>query len=540
MVKLTYEQCQQLFNLNALLTQSLDEQRVLQNLMAAAMDLVRRADTIIIYEWHEDGYLRYSDGIGVEVSPIQNIKFRPGEAITGRAFQEQQIYNVAMEKAKEFMANMSPENASYFQEAIGYRKIQSVLAAPLIYQNKTIGVLVVDNFDTHNDVFSEKETLIIKILADQAAIALMNSRIYKELQQRNADLLTIQEIHQRFSAILLEGKGIYQIVETLNRILASPVSYCERNEIDRNVFPIMSSDETLGYFRLSRQFDEYSNLEKVAIEQASNAIVLELIKQNNLFERETKLKEELFLKLMEGTWDQQMTYYTKFSKLTNYKTVACILIEGRDEPLWLHDSLISKERVMRNVESMLQRLEPDIIVFNRGFTVLVLAPQLSCALSTGLKELCQLFLDYNMVMGIGRKVAVQEVGESYREANDALQLAKKSRERRIIQFEELGFERLWHSTDSETLRQYVEDHLGPLLSGDSADLVTLRKYLQLNCRHKETAQQLCIHPNTLAYRLKKIEHLLSINLQDKKALVSLITAFEIVDYLPNHVVTLPN
>ncbi|QTD40856.1 helix-turn-helix domain-containing protein [Sporosarcina sp. Te-1] len=536
MVKLTYEQCQQLFNLNALLTQSLDEQRVLKNLMAAAMDLVERADTIIIYEWYEDGFLRYSDGIGVAEAPIRQIRFRPGESITGRAFQEKQIYNVSLSKAKEYMANMSAENASSFQEAVGYREIQSVLAAPLIYQNESIGVLVVDNFDTHNDEFTEEETLIIKILADQAAIALTNSRIYKQLQQRNADLLTIQEIHHRFSAILLEGKGIPQIVEVLNRILTSPVSYHEQNEVESNVFPIVSSNEILGYFHLSRPFEAYSNLDKVAIEQASNAIVLELIKQNNLFERETKLKEELFLKLMEGTWDHQMTYSPKFSKLKNYMTVTCILIEDRDKPLWLHDSLISKERVMRKVESTLQRLDADVIVFNRGFTVLVLTPRLSPALSAGLNELSRQFTDHDMIIGIGRNVAVQQVGESYREAHDALQLAKKSGDRHIIRFEELGFERLWHSIDTDTLRQYVEDHLEPLLSGDSVDLETLRTYLQLNCRHKETAQQLCIHQNTLAYRLKKIEDLLSIDLHDKKALVCLITAFEIVDYLPSYAV----
>lgn len=536
MVKLTYEQCQQLFNLNALLTQSLDEQRVLKNLMAAAMDLVERADTIIIYEWHEEGFLRYSAGIEVEEAAIQQIRFRPGESITGRAFQEKQIYNVALSKAKEFMQNMSPANARYFSEAVGHREIQSVLAAPLIYQNESIGVLVVDNFNTYDEEFTEEETLIIKILADQAAIALTNSRIYKELEQRNADLLTIQEIHHRFSAILLEGKGIEQIVEVLNRILTAPVSYDERNERDSNVFPIVSSNETLGYFLLSQPFENYSSLEKVAIEQASNAIVLELIKQNNLFERETKLKEELFLTLMEGTWDHQLTYYPKFNKLKNYKTVTCILIEGRDKPLWLHDSLISKERVMRKVESTLQRLDADVIVFNRGFTVLILAPRLSPALSGGLNELSRKLIDHDLVIGIGRNVTVQQVGESYREAQDALQLAKKSRERHIIRFEELGFERLWHSVDTETLRQYVEDHLGPLLSADSADLETLRTYLQLNCRHKETAQQLCIHPNTLAYRLKKIEDLLSINLHDKKALVCLITAFEIVDYLPTHAV----
>lgn len=540
MVELTYEQCQQLFNINALLTQSLDERSVLQNLMKAAMDLVKRADTIIIYEWDEHGYLTYSDGIGLDVEAIRQVKFRAGESITGRAYQEKRVYNVALEQAKMYMKNMSPENASNFQRAVNHKVVQSVLAVPLIYQDTSIGVLVVDNFDAHGDVFSEEETVIIKILANQAAIALTNSRFYNELQRRNADLLIIQDIHQKFSAILLEGKGFQQIVEVLNRIVTYPVSYSEKADNESPLFPIVSSNEVLGYFHLSRPSEDYSSLEKVAIEQAANAIVLELIKQNNLFERENKLKDELFNKLMEGTWDHQLSYYSKFNKIAKYKSVTCILMEGRQQPLWINDSLISKERVLRQMENALQRIDPDVIVFNRGFTVLVLTPKFSKSLSSSLKELVNQHASLEMVIGIGRTVHVQKVGESYREANDALQLAKKSRERHIIRYEELGFERLWHGTDQDTLRQYILDHLGPVLNGDPVEYETLQTYLELNGRHKETAQQLCIHQNTLTYRLKKIEEALSVDLRDNKDLLRLITAFDILDYLPDYTVSSTN
>lgn len=95
MVQLTFEQCEKLFNINALLTQSLDKQTVLQNLLKAAMDLIDRADTIIIYEKNDDGYITFSDGIGVEIAPIRKVKFRPGESITGRAYLEKRIYNVS-------------------------------------------------------------------------------------------------------------------------------------------------------------------------------------------------------------------------------------------------------------------------------------------------------------------------------------------------------------------------------------------------------------------------------------------------------------
>lgn len=537
MVQLTFEQCEKLFNINALLTQSLDKQTVLQNLLKAAMDLIDRADTIIIYEKNDDGYITFSDGIGVEIAPIRKVKFRPGESITGRAYLEKRIYNVSRDTAKRYMGNMSEDNKKFFQQAVKNRQVESVLAAPLVYQNECIGVLVVDNFDIPGDKFTEEETLIIEILANQAAIALTNSRFYTELQRRNNDLLAIQKIHETFSNILLEGKGINQITEVLSRILSQNVTYVETLHMqdEESVFPIISSNETLGYFQLPKPLASYTNVEKVALEQAANAVVLELIKQNNLFERKNKLQEELFQKLLDGLWDDQLEHYHKFNRLTKFQSVACVLLEGKKEPLWNEHSLVAKERVMRRVEQAFFANYEEVVVFNRGFTIYILLPNIKRLKTNDFHVMLQeVFPNQEVVVGIGRTVPVKQIANSHQEANDALQLAKKSKDRSIILYEDLGFERLWHGTDESTLTQYVTDQISPLLNGDPVDLETLQTYIELNGKHKETAEKLCIHPNTLAYRLRKIENLLNIDLKNQQDLLKVMTAFNILEYLPNN------
>lgn len=537
MVQLTFEQCEKLFNINALLTQSLDKQTVLQNLLKAAMDLIDRADTIIIYEKNDDGYITFSDGIGVEIAPIRKVKFRPGESITGRAYLEKRIYNVSRDTAKRYMGNMSEDNKKFFQQAVKNRQVESVLAAPLVYQNECIGVLVVDNFDIPGDKFTEEETLIIEILANQAAIALTNSRFYTELQRRNNDLLAIQKIHETFSNILLEGKGINQITEVLSRILSQNVTYVETLHMqdEESVFPIISSNETLGYFQLPKPLASYTNVEKVALEQAANAVVLELIKQNNLFERKNKLQEELFQKLLDGLWDDQLEHYHKFNRLTKFQSVACVLLEGKKEPLWNEHSLVAKERVMRRVEQAFFANYEEVVVFNRGFTIYILLPNIKRLKTNDFHVMLQeVFPNQEVVVGIGRTVPVKQIANSHQEANDALQLAKKSKDRSIILYEDLGFERLWHGTDESTLTQYVTDQISPLLNGDPVDLETFRTYIELNGKHKETAEKLCIHPNTLAYRLRKIENLLNIDLKNQQDLLKVMTAFNILEYLPNN------
>ena len=381
-----------------------------------------------------------------------------------------------------------------------------------------------------------RNKLIIEILANQAAIALSNSRFYTELEQRNTDLLAIQKIHDTFSTILLEGKGIKQITEVLSRILMHPVTYVESIHLHNQstTFPIISSNETLGYFQLHQSFTSFTKIEKVAIEQAANAVVLELIKQNNLYERENTIQEELFQKLLDGSWDDQSYYHRKFNRLTKFQAVTCILLEGKKDSLWDEHSLVAKERVMRKIEHTFATFYEELIVFNRGFTIYILLPKLKQSKDMKLTKLIQeIFPDQEVVVGIGRTVSVQQIAESYQEANDALQFAKKSKNRSIIFYEDLGFERLWQGADDTTLRQYVTDQIGPLLKGDSVYFETLRTFIELNGKHKETAEKLCIHPNTLTYRLNKIENLLSIDLKNNQDLLKVITAFSILEYLPN-------
>ncbi|WP_185907928.1 helix-turn-helix domain-containing protein [Psychrobacillus soli] len=530
---LTYEQCLKLFEINRLITQSLDVKEVLRNLVNAALDLVLRADTIIIYEWKEDGYLHFTDGIGLGSESAKKIRIKPGESITGRVFQERKIYNISGDKSIELMKNMEYENMEHFKKAVNFKKIKSVISAPLIYKDTCIGVIVVDNFEDDSGVFTEQETRIIEILANQAAIALSNSRFYEELQYRNNDLVYAQEVHNRFSKILIEGRGIPQIVQVLARILKHDVSYSETYTDLSRSFPIISSQEILGYLLFKLPVDHFSRLEKVAIEQAATSIVIELIKQNNLFEREIHLKEDLFLQLLDGVNIKNLSGYEKIQEISSYSSITCVLIDGRVKPLWSMDSFISKERFLRNLERELRTIQDNVLLFCRGFEIITLFPQFTSVTFNKLKGIVEkVFLDdLDVIVGVGRTVTVQALSETYLEAKESLQIAKRKIAEPIVRFEDLGFERLWHGLDQKVLRKYVQDHLGKLINKENPDYLTLRKYVELNGKHKETAQELMIHPNTLTYRLKKIEEELSIDLRIKKDLLAIMTSFEMLDYL---------
>jgi len=64
--------------------------------------------------------------------------------------------------------------------------IRTVLAAPLIREGVPIGAIYIRRTEVRP--FSEKQIALLKTFADQAAIAIENVRLFKELQERNLEI----------------------------------------------------------------------------------------------------------------------------------------------------------------------------------------------------------------------------------------------------------------------------------------------------------------------------------------------------------------
>ena len=71
---------------------------------------------------------------------------------------------------------------AYVQE----RKVRSVLCLPLINQGKPSGVLYFENSAV--GAFAPRRSAVLGLIASQAAIALENARLYRDLQQREAKI----------------------------------------------------------------------------------------------------------------------------------------------------------------------------------------------------------------------------------------------------------------------------------------------------------------------------------------------------------------
>jgi sugar diacid utilization regulator/GAF domain-containing protein len=527
------DKIERLLETNKLLTRSFNVEFVLKTMVQAAYDLVDISDTIILYLYDEkDNVLRFAEGVGVDLEILKNIAFAPGESLTGRTYSTRKSQLFAKkDDIQENMANISEENYYYYFKGVGEREVRSAFCVPLLYQDECLGVIVMDNFET-DDIFTEDEINIIKIIADQSSIAIVNSRLYHDLKNKNEQLHYSLNIHHKFTEIILDGGGINKILSLLSRILEDEAQFKVSIDLDHEkyYFPIIRGKETLGYIKLSKQHIGFiTPLNMVAIEQAATALTLELVKQNALYEKELHFREEMFQQMIDGMPQSEIKHITEKLELDYQDDFECVVIEGRKETLWRPEATLDKERFVRRIETICKSFYNTSFVFTKAFQTVMVVPVKNKTMTKELVKAINIEIgeDKGMVFGIGRKTVIHNLIDSYREAVEAVRYGKRVEKGSYINYSELGVERLWQKIDQPTLDFYVSDQLGPLLAMNIEYFETLATFIETNKNHKLTADRLHIHPNTLYHRLRKIEKALNIEFDRENDWLNLVVAYQI-------------
>jgi sugar diacid utilization regulator len=212
------------------------------------------------------------------------------------------------------------------------------------------------------------------------------------------------------------------------------------------------------------------------------------------------------------------------------------------------DAAAQRQRIWESIEHFVATRAPDAIVSARESEVVIVAaapdepgPAAMDARRLAhacLARLAELFPSARVVIGIGGTCRdPRDVARSYAQAQRTTQtLRRLGRAGTVSAFGDLGILRLLLQVpDLAELRSFAADVLGKLSMHEqehkSEYLTTLACYFRENNSPQRASRILHVHPNTVAYRVKRIEEITGLRLDNYTDRLIAQVALEILDAL---------
>ena len=311
-----------------------------------------------------------------------------------------------------------------------------------------------------------------------------------------------------------------------------------------SIRPLFFNHMHVGYIII--EGEPVSTFASLQVESIVPVLMAELKKHNEFLQYEKKYQKNFIYDLLHNNFDSQ---YTIINQARNWGwdlSVPHLLLlmelksdkEFVGEPEWETNI----EKVIKNTLSAL--FYHSIIVELDGLFIILIAvdqpkqrkemknesKRIAAAIS---KKMVEHMNEDQALLGIGKFYpSIIDICRSYQEAKMALEFGRfKSDDSTIIHFEDLGIIRLLANIRQELLEEFSYEYLGELAEYDAeneADMLsTIQVYLTENGNLKSTADKLFIHINTLRNRLKKIENILNIDLQNSDDFLNLLISLKI-------------
>lgn len=299
--------------------------------------------------------------------------------------------------------------------------------------------------------------------------------------------------------------------------------------------PIPGRDGVLGFVSLIGQRGALGQLERLAVNRAASACSIELDRERAVLRARDDIEGELVVALVEGAYGSDAGAIERARRLEFDLSGSSVVVVVRSNGTAIETTAAAARRVVT-------RYAPGAMVTTHQGSVCVVAAIDGERLATMAMVLhgdCAGTTTEGAAVGIGRhRRGPSGVRQSYREAEQALRIGARLRPpRRVAAFADLGLHRLLVAmTQHPELDDFYRETAGPLIDYDRrshTDLMrTLDAFFRCNASPTETAQVLHLHRNTVLYRLRRIEEIGALRLDDPQTRLNLHLCLRIMEVLP--------
>jgi GAF domain-containing protein/signal transduction histidine kinase len=214
------------------LSSSLKPDDVLQSLMAIVAGQLQ-VDTVALWRIDAEGFLTPAAMQGIPFDMARVLRVPIGRGLTGR---------VAASGQPLVVPNVEEDGTSLYPQFNREHQYTSFMGVPVAYREQTIGVLSV--MTVSQRAFSADEVALLAGIADQAAIALENARLFAERERRIAELTALNHISQAINVSLSTGEILEALHHGMSEVLDTSQSFIALYDAKtrRLTFPLVYED----------------------------------------------------------------------------------------------------------------------------------------------------------------------------------------------------------------------------------------------------------------------------------------------------------
>ena len=309
----------------------------------------------------------------------------------------------------------------------------------------------------------------------------------------------------------------------------------------RLVTPITVGGMARGYLSLIGPTGELDALDQLVAEQGASVCAVEMARNKAVREAEKRLEGDLLTALLQENLsprDARLWAQAMGLDLTQSHVALRFAWDASSPP--------SRRRLETLVNGEVSRQGLSVLVSPMGVEVICFCqvppttsrPEVALALGQAvLEQGGREYADSPARCGVGTLASdLSDWGTSFRQAGQALEMARRFGERRALYFPDLSVYRLLLQLEHDPeLMAFQEEILGPLLAyeGGRELISTLEAYFEHNGNLTQTAEALFVHRNTLIYRMERIAKITNLDLDKPETRLTVQLALHIYRMMGN-------